>query len=87
MSRKPDLPDPGEGKWWEITRDVDGDYTIGLYTSEHVGGYEQNLIVLTVAYIPSYQRPKAEDFEDLARELLNTYDADNQFFVGTYHRN
>lgn len=78
--RKPNLPDPGHDRWWEIT--YDENFELNLF-AEGEGSYCENGVVLATEYI---EHPaEAYKFEQAAREILARLDK-VKAFVGTYNK-
>lgn len=83
-SRRPELPDPGEGMWWEIEMDSTGDFALTLYKLlPNAARFDQTSVVAR-EYVNG-KDVTAERLETEASRLLNHYIKSNAF-VGEYHR-
>lgn len=84
MSSKPNLPDPGEGRWWDISLDRDKDYILSLRKGYGITVFEDEELASVLVF--KYDA-KAETFEREAETILRQIDVDRELFVGTYHKN
>lgn len=84
--KKPDLPDPGKNRWWEITADKDGDYTLSLYKvySDNPGyEFESDLVAQTFVFA---HKATPGVFESEADAILRKVDVEQFTYVGTYFK-
>lgn len=82
---KPNLPDPGPNRWWEIR--LDGDrWELRLYTDEPENGrYNGYHRVLATDDLHD-NSATADEFEYVAQAILTRL-AREAAFIGTYHKN
>lgn len=79
----PNLPDPGEGRWWDITQ-TDWYFTLSLMTNGE-GSY-RNFETVLVSEDIRVERTDEFVLRKLANTLLDNYDK-TAAFVGQYHKN
>ena len=78
---KPNLPDPGAGRYWSIEADSAGYLTLALMTASD--DYLEDDIVLFVSNMMIPTNVTAETFETLAAGILEKETKTN-VFVGVY---
>jgi len=76
MLRKPELPDPGDGRYWEIVCDGYGDFYLSLMRGNGV-------TIMRGDPVPP-ESAEAERFETEAITMLDTANK-RDVFVGTYN--
>lgn len=80
---KPNLPIPGEGRWWSITLEEDA-WELELLEPVTGTPYVDTHVVASARIFDS-PRVIAEDFVREANHILNRL-AKAEAFVGTYHK-
>lgn len=80
--KKPNLPDPGPGRWWEIELDIDGDWRLVLKKDDIASPWNLGVEITSELL---YDQAVAKDFEYAATNILNRLDK-AAAFIGTYHK-